>query len=307
MRPPFTCLYREIWDDEEFYSMSEIGRLVYLFLLSAPMGNGLGCFRAGRAAMAEESRLLTKRFQQGFAEGLKVGLFEYDEEKRVLLIPKYFERNPPANPNGIKALSKEFVRIPECELKAKCYLIVAGWVAKQKESFAEPFNELFVEPLAEPICARTCARSPSPSPSPSLSPSVSSKEDIDPPKNPSRAAEFETFYSAYPKKVGRIAAEKAWEKAAKNGLPPIEDILKAIEAQCKSKQWSDEQFIPHPATWLSKGRWADELETSKLSTEGMTLEELWGYAPPNETPAEAQHRRSKEALMRLGEDDPEDD
>jgi len=223
MRPPFTCLYREIWDDEEFYSMSEIGRLVYLFLLSAPMGNGLGCFRAGRAAMAEESRLLTKRFQQGFAEGLKVGLFEYDEEKRVLLIPKYFERNPPANPNGIKALSKEFVRIPECELKAKCYLIVAEWVAKQKESFAEPFNELFAEPLGEPICARTCARSPS------LSPSVSPNGDIDrSAKKASRAAEFETFYSAYPRKIGRTAAEKAWEKAAKNGLPPIEDILKAI-------------------------------------------------------------------------------
>jgi hypothetical protein len=66
-------------------------------------------------------------------------------------------------------------------------------------------------------------------------------------KKASRAAEFETFYSAYPKKVGRGAAEKAWEKAAKNGLPPIGDILKAIEAQRKSKQWSDDQFIPHQA------------------------------------------------------------
>jgi hypothetical protein len=216
--------------------------------------------------MAEESRLLTKRFQQGFAEGLKVGLFEYDEEKRVLLIPKYFERNPPANPNGIKALSKEFVRIPECELKAKCYLIVAEWVAKQKESFAEPFNELFAEPLGEPICARTCARSPSPSPS--LSPSVSPNGDIDrSAKKASRAAEFETFYSAYPRKIGRTAAEKAWEKAAKNGLPPIEDILKAIETQRKSKQWGDEQFIPHPATWLNQGRWEDEVETEEETDE----------------------------------------
>ena len=183
MRPPYTCLYREIWDDPKFYEMSEIGRLVYFYILTTPLGNGLGCFKAGVAAMAEEMRLTTKRFTEGFAEGLQQQLFEYDDRFRVLLIPKYFYRNPPANPNGIKALSKEFVKIPTCRLKTKCYHIIRAWIAHQKESFAEPFEELFKEPLeeplAEPICARAQARSPSPSPSLSLSPSVSTLVDID--------------------------------------------------------------------------------------------------------------------------------
>lgn len=150
MRAPYTCLYREIWDDERFWSMSEIGKLIYFYVLSTPMGNGLGCFRAGLAAMIEEARLLPERFLEGFQEGLAKGLFHYDEHSRVLLIPKYFGRNPPSNPNGIKALSKEYVRIPDCKLKRECFLIVAEFVAKKSEPFKEPFNEGFKEPLLEP-------------------------------------------------------------------------------------------------------------------------------------------------------------
>jgi len=175
MKPPYTCLYREVWDDQKFYSLSEVGKLVYFYVLSTPLGNGLGCFKAGKAAMIEESRMLPERFEEGFTEGLQQQLFAYDGGARVLLIPKYFERNAPANPNGIKALAKEFVRIPCCELKRQCYHIVCDWVSRQKESFAEPFAELFQEPLAEPSAepgpndsANNQVRiTPSPSPSPS--------------------------------------------------------------------------------------------------------------------------------------------
>jgi hypothetical protein len=75
--------------------------------------------------------------------------------------------------------------------------------------------------------------------------------------------DFLTFWRAYPKKTGKKAAFKAWTAASKDGLPDLEIVVKAIQAQCKSRQWQDEQFIPLPATWLNQGRWDDEVKSNE--------------------------------------------
>lgn len=74
------------------------------------------------------------------------------------------------------------------------------------------------------------------------------------------SALFDTFWKAYPKKVGKDAASKAFAKR-KPDDKLLGDILKAIEVQKTTEDWrkSDGQFIPHPATWLNQGRWMDEV------------------------------------------------
>lgn len=71
---------------------------------------------------------------------------------------------------------------------------------------------------------------------------------------------FDAFWSAYPRKIGKQAALKAW-KRVKPGLASVDKILKAVTAQKQSDQWTRDngQFIPHPSTWLNQGRWDDEL------------------------------------------------
>ena len=72
--------------------------------------------------------------------------------------------------------------------------------------------------------------------------------------------DFEIFWQAYPRRVAKASARKAWLQTAKI-RPPIEELLKAIQVQCQSEQWQkdDGQFIPHPATWLRGERWEDEM------------------------------------------------
>ena len=74
---------------------------------------------------------------------------------------------------------------------------------------------------------------------------------------------FEQFWNAYPKKIGKGAAEKAFAKAKKK--PPIAEIIEAVRRQGESKQWidSDGQFIPNPATWINQERWGDEIKTDE--------------------------------------------
>ena len=70
---------------------------------------------------------------------------------------------------------------------------------------------------------------------------------------------FTAFWKAYPKRIGKGAALKAWRKIRPaNGTQ--EAILKAVEAQKVWPAWTkdDGQYIPHPATWLNQSRWEDE-------------------------------------------------
>lgn len=70
--------------------------------------------------------------------------------------------------------------------------------------------------------------------------------------------DFEQFWQAYPKKIGKKAALQAWEKAIDK--PAVVDIIKALDIANKSEQWTKDngQFIPNPSTWLNQGRWTDQ-------------------------------------------------
>lgn len=85
------------------------------------------------------------------------------------------------------------------------------------------------------------------------------------PPNPLKKGErytgdFLRFWEQYPKKTGKDAAWKAWQK--RNGeRPGIVEILEAIQKQRTGDQWIRDggQYIPNPATWINQGRWADEV------------------------------------------------
>jgi hypothetical protein len=73
------------------------------------------------------------------------------------------------------------------------------------------------------------------------------------------ATAFARFWDAYPKKVGKGKAEKAFVKV---DVALLDVILKAVAQHSKSEQWLKDngQFIPHPATWLNERRWEDEMQ-----------------------------------------------
>lgn len=69
--------------------------------------------------------------------------------------------------------------------------------------------------------------------------------------------DFDTIWSIYPRKVGKGAAEKSWEKAIK--IAPPQKIHEAVTAFCAICKGKELEFIPHLATWLNQRRWEDEM------------------------------------------------
>lgn len=67
---------------------------------------------------------------------------------------------------------------------------------------------------------------------------------------------FDRFWAAYPRKVGKGAAERSFERIRPDAAL-LDGMLRAIETQRQSDTWQ-RGYIPNPATWLNQRRWEDE-------------------------------------------------
>lgn len=78
---------------------------------------------------------------------------------------------------------------------------------------------------------------------------------------------FDVFYKAYPRKVSKQAAKKAFKAVKANQV--LADLLKDIERRLRSGEWAMDkiQFIPYPTTYLNGRRWEDEPTVAPLTAE----------------------------------------
>ena len=75
---------------------------------------------------------------------------------------------------------------------------------------------------------------------------------------------FGDFWTAYPRKVKKPFARKAWDRAIKNKTDP-QTVIDAVPRH--SAHWrntgTDVQYIPHPSTWLNGECWNDDLPAAQ--------------------------------------------
>jgi hypothetical protein len=102
---------------------------------------------------------------------------------------------------------------------------------------------------------------------------------------------FDLFWAAYPKKVGKKDAKRAWERA--KDKPSIDEIVRIVQQHSISEQWKKDggQYVPNPATWINRGGWEDEVIQSTASA-----------IPRNESPAERMLRKNREVLAKYREE-----
>jgi len=111
-----------------------------------------------------------------------------------------------------------------------------------------------------PNKSRTLAKQVPLTPSPSLS--LNHTNTTNTTRGSARGDGFAIFWQAYPRKIAKVTAEKAFSKLAPS-VDLLDEIVAAIERQKACPQWTKDggQFIPHPASWLNAARWQDEADT----------------------------------------------
>lgn len=82
--------------------------------------------------------------------------------------------------------------------------------------------------------------------------------------------DFDEFWDRYPLKVGKLAAEKEYMKARR--LASREKLLDGVTRYRETKP--DDWPWCHPKTWLSQGRWLDEVKAPARKVAG-SLQNWW--------------------------------
>ena len=78
-----------------------------------------------------------------------------------------------------------------------------------------------------------------------------------------RQNRFDEFWAVYPKKVGKPAAKKNFDRAVKAGADPGE-IIAGANRYAVSVAGKESGFIKHPQGWLTDGRWSDEVSPQPI-------------------------------------------
>ena len=87
---------------------------------------------------------------------------------------------------------------------------------------------------------------------------------------------FNEFWSLYPRKVGKLKAQKLWKKISAKDRKDI--ISHLPNRTATDKQWLKDggQYIPYPTTFLNEGRWMDEFEAQLTTVKKKRNYKLFG-------------------------------
>ena len=290
----FSKIFVRIWHSKDFRSLSEDGKLLFLYLLSSPHRNMGGYYSIPIAYLCYDLNFEEDRVKKALDELNHKQMAIYDYSAQMILILKWFLYNPIENENQAKGLIKQLAELPsndllevfvECVNRYCRYKeVILKRLSKEREPFKNP-SETLTEPYAKPgtgsgtgsgtglnnihapdsALEQDSTQSGDSVEAEKVTATPDDKPSESRPRSPFKSKRqeqfFDEFWAQYPKKRSKGQAEKTWVK-----LKPDEQLFEAIMDGLKraktSVDWTKNggQYIPYPSTWLNAKGWEDEYE-----------------------------------------------
>lgn len=246
---------QKIWNSRKFHTLDRTGQLLWLYLLTCPHGNLLGCFvlKSGYALADLGPSWTEKEFESELKKLTKKDLLTYDENHHFIVIHNYLEHNPLRGDKQLKAAKTKLEDLPDSKIiLEKLYLILTAFESTAYDTLLIPLRYR-IDTLSDTVAV-------------SVALTVAETVTVTLPKIPKNG--FDQFWKAYPRKRSKGQAETTWKKI-KPDPELLKKILAGIVAAKKSHAWmkDDGEFIPHPSTWLNAKGWEDEHETFRRRSE----------------------------------------
>lgn len=271
MAREYAMVKLSIWADDDFRALSPDAKLLYFTLLTSRSLSHCGIADWRPARLAKRTGLGTDEVEHAGAEMVDSLHLVIDEESEEVLV-RSFIRNDGLmkQPKMASAMASAYedaesptlrgVVIHELRRLKEDYPDLNGWGSLKA---SELLRNGVVDPSTYPLGKgsgkgfgkgnSTPSGKGCPTPAPTPAPTSSSHTSL---PSADAEAEFEAWYAAYPRKVGRGQAVKAYKAALKKA--DAETIRAGLDAQLPAMSKSERKFIPLPATWLNGERWADE-------------------------------------------------
>ena len=71
---------------------------------------------------------------------------------------------------------------------------------------------------------------------------------------------FENWWSVVPRKIGKKKAKSIYERLLKSKEVTEQELIEGMTRYAESVKNTETEFIVHPSTFLSQGRWEDQIE-----------------------------------------------
>lgn len=233
-------IYTTFWTDAKVADdFTPEDKYFYLYLLTNAHTNLSGCYEISKKQISNDTgytidvvtRLLDR--MQNVHE-----IAEYSESTKELYLVNWHKYNWSKSDKVLKGVANEYEHIKCPEFRQKIYDLLSGY-GYETDTLSIPY----AYPMHTSVTVTV------------------SNTDTDTVSNPDETeTTFDRFWKAYPKKVGKKEARKAFDRAKKS--IDTETMIEAVEAQKSSGQWTRDngRYIPNPATWLNQGRWDDEIQ-----------------------------------------------
>ena len=252
----YKTVYTSFWTDSKVaddFTIEE--RYMYLYLFTNPHTSLSGCYEISlKQHIAVETGYTADKIVKLIDRLANVHkVIKYCKETREILIVNWYRYNWTTSPKFTSALKKEIEKVKCPEFKAYLTALANGEDAVLGKNAIQEYgiNSTVIDTVND-----------------SDNDSDTSKPD------PLIVKRFEQFWEIYPKKSGKGAARKSWEKIKPNA-ELFDKIMAAVRANIDhNKQWQRDngQYIPNPSTWLNQERWDDDI--SSMSQDDYFTREL---------------------------------
>lgn len=145
--PKYRKVSTRIWCDAKFMSLSDDGKLIFLYLLTCPEMTMAGCMRAYPDGIAQALGWDSERFAKGFGEGFRTGLWNHNSRSGFLVLPNFIKHNLPDNANAAVGVGKLLADMPECQELFQYVRHIETLLQGVSEPLAKGFMKGFGNPL----------------------------------------------------------------------------------------------------------------------------------------------------------------
>lgn len=247
MQKKMATINRSVWMDKRFGRIGLIGRLTYMYLLTAPSGDFAGFFRFPVKFISADLKIGEDDVISAMDELINTGLVEYDQENELLFVPAIIDATPIKTKNHMKGLLAGVDSLPNSilweSLKKKLDTMYPKLSPVYKEFFVGRVEDGDDEPVPKV--------------------KKGSKKKDDGSKEAKKAEKeaieraFEEFYAAYPRKTQKSAAFDAFNKVLKKDKDVTKEELVAaaqnFRNECDKKNRKVD-YTPYPSSFLGRSQ-----------------------------------------------------
>lgn len=236
--------------------------IVALYLVSSPHSNMLGLYYQPVMYMAHETGLGIEGASKGLQWCIEAGFCSFDADTEMVFVHEMaawqIADELSSTDKRCKGIQKDYEALPENPF-------LGAWFDRYESAFHLTRKRTSEQSHAN---QQQGAYQGASKPHRSQEQEQEQEQEKKPPIPPRGSVHgfppgFERLWAAYPRKVGKDAAARAFAKR-KPGAALLQAMLDAVQAQRGSRDWTKDggQFIPHLSTWLNEGRWQDESTSS---------------------------------------------